>query len=87
MIRGETIKYGAYRKGKQIEEEKQLEKDIINIEAKITNRLNEITEDEINILEEKKNALSDLRKIKTEGVMSRSRCRYEELGEKPSGYF
>ena len=22
-----------------------------------------------------------------EGVMLRSRCRYEELGEKPSGYF
>ena len=51
MIRGEKIKYSAYRKRKQPEEEKQLEKDIINIEAKITNRLNEITEDEINILE------------------------------------
>ena len=84
-IRGETIKYSAYRKRKQTEE-KQLEKNIINIEAKITKRLNEITEDEINILEEKKNALSDIRKIKT-GVMLRSRCRYEELGEKPSGYF
>ena len=84
MIRGETIKYSAYRKRKQTEE-KQLEKNIINIEANITNRLNEITEDEINILEEKKNALSDIRKIKTGGVMLRSR--YEELGEKPSGYF
>ena len=46
MITGETIKYSAYRKRKQIEEEKQLEKDI-SIEAKITNRLNEITEYEI----------------------------------------
>ena len=46
--------YSAYRKRKQIEEEKQLEKDILNIEAKIANRLNEITEDEINILEGKK---------------------------------
>ena len=46
-----------------------------------------MTEDEINILEEKKNVLSDLRKIKTEGVMLRSRRRYEELGEKTSGYF
>ena len=53
-------------------------KDIINIEAKITNRLNEITEDEINILEEKKNALSVLRRIKTKGVMLISRCRYED---------
>ena len=87
MIRGKTIKYGTYRKRKETDEEKQLEKDIINIEANITNRLNEISEDEINILEEKKNAFSDLRKIKTEGVMLRSSCRYEELGEKTSGYF
>ena len=87
MIRGETIKYSSFKKKKQIEEEKQLEKEIENIEAKITNNLNEITEEDINILEEKKNALSELRKVKTEGVMLRSRCRYEELGEKPSGYF
>lgn len=64
-----------------------MEEDIKNIEAKITSRLNEITEDDLNILEGKKNALSELRKIKIEGVMLRSRCRYEELGEKPSGYF
>ena len=64
-----------------------MEKEKENIEAKITNSLNEITEDDINILEEKKNALSELRKVKTEGVMLRCRCRYEELGEKPSGYF
>ena len=64
-----------------------MENEIENIGAKITNSLNEITEEDINILEEKKNALSELRKVKTEGVMLRSRCRYEELGEKPSGYF
>ena len=64
-----------------------MKKDIINIEAKITNRFNEITEDEINILEENNNALSDLRTIKTEGVMLRSRCRYEELGKKNIGIF
>ena len=61
--------------------------EIENIEAKITNSLNEITEDDINRLEERKNALSEIRKVKTEGVMLRSRCRYEDLGEKPSGYF
>jgi hypothetical protein len=31
--------------------------------------------------------LENLRKIKIEGVMLRSKCRYEELGEKPSRYF
>ena len=35
MIRGETIKYSAYRKRKQIEEEKQLGKDIIILKQKI----------------------------------------------------
>ena len=70
-----------------IEEEKQLEKDIQNIEMKITNKLTEISENDINNLEEKKNALADLRKAKMEGVMLRSRCRYEDLGEKPSAYF
>ena len=64
-----------------------MEEDIKNIEAKITSRLNEITEDDLNILEGKKNTLSELRNIKIEGVMLRSKCRYEELGEKPSGYF
>ena len=68
-----------------IEEEKQLENDIQNIEKKITHKLNEISENDISNLEEKKNALADLRKTKMEGVMLRSRCRYEELGEKPSG--
>ena len=51
MIRGETIKYSSFKKKKQSEEEKQLEKEIENIEAKITNSLNEITEDDINRLE------------------------------------
>ena len=52
MIRGETIKYSAYRKRNRLKK-KHMEKDIINIEAKFTNMFNEITEDEINILEEK----------------------------------
>ena len=82
MIRGETIKYSSYKKKMMIEEEKQLEKDIQNIERKITNKLTEISENDINKLEEKNNALADLRKAKMEGVMLRSRCRYEDLGEK-----
>ena len=64
-----------------------MEKDIENIEAKITSNVNEITEHDLNILEGKKNALSELRKNKLEGAMLRSRFRYEELRENPSGYF
>ena len=82
MIRGETIKYSSYRKKSRMKKKNSRKKDIENIEAKITSRLNEITEDDLNISEGKKNALSELRKIKKEWVMLRSRCRYEELGEK-----
>ena len=57
-----------------IEEEKQLENDIQNIEKKMTHKLNEISENDISNLVEKKNALADLRKTKMEGVMLRSRC-------------
>ena len=87
MIRGETIKYSSYREKTAVWRRKTVGRRYKNIEAKITSRLNEITEDDLNILEGKKNALSELRKIKIEGVMLRSMCRYEELGEKPSGYF
>ena len=42
---------------------------------------------QINSLEEKKARLQEIRKCTIEGVMIRSRCRYEDLGEKPSSYF
>ena len=43
--------------------------------------------EEILLLEDKKNKLEEIRKIKIDGVMLRSRCRYEDLGEKPTKYF
>ena len=43
--------------------------------------------EEILLLEGKKNKLEEIRKIKIDGVMLRSRCRYEDLGEKPTKYF
>ena len=35
----------------------------------------------------KKDQLQEIRKHKLEGVMLRSLCRYEDLGEKPTSYF
>ena len=35
----------------------------------------------------KKEQLYEIRKHILEGVMLRSRCRYEDLGEKPTSYF
>ena len=43
--------------------------------------------EEILLLNEKKETLAEIRKKKIEGVMLRSRCRYEDLGEKPTKYF
>ena len=36
---------------------------------------------------EKKEQLTDIRKNKIDGVMLRSKCRYQDLGEKPKNYF
>ena len=43
-----------------------------------------MSEEDLNLSENKKNRLNEIRKHKIEGVMIRSRCRYEDLGEKPS---
>ena len=46
-----------------------------------------MSEEDLNLLENKKYRLNEIRKHKIEGLMIRSRCRYEDLGEKPSSYF
>ena len=46
------------------------------------NNFNDISMDEILMLDEKKEKLEDIRKIKMDGVMLRSRCRYEDKGKK-----
>ena len=38
-------------------------------------------------LDQKKTRLTDIQNEKIEGIMLRSRTRYEDLGEKPSSYF
>ena len=84
-IRGETIKYSSRKKKENNKQEKQLEEDILKLEKKICE--SSANQEEINALDEKKNRLHDLRKNTIEGVLLRSRCRYEDLGEKPSSYF
>ena len=39
------------------------------------------------LLNEKKETLAEIRKKKIEGVMLRSRCRYEDVGENSTKYF
>ena len=86
-IRGETIKYSSYKKTQNIEQELKLENDIKHLEERVQKDLNYISLEEILLLNEKKETLAEIRKKKTEGVMFRSRCRYEDLGEKPTKYF
>ena len=86
-ITGETIKYSSGRKNESIKQETQLEEDIKKIEHDISENLENINSEKLISLNEKKNQLYEIRKHKLEGVMLRSRCRYEDLGEKPTSYF
>ena len=86
-IRGETIKYSSYKKKQNSEQELKLENDIKHLEERVKKDLNNISLEEILLLNEKKETLAEIRKTIIEGVMLRSRCRYEDLGEKPAKYF
>ena len=86
-IRGETIKYSSMKKKLNMEKEIQLEREIKGLEQNINDNLMTIYRETIDSLIDKKNTPAELRQNKIEGVMLRSRCRYENLGEKPSGYF
>ena len=86
-IRGETIKYSSRRKKESIKQETQLEEDIKKIEHDISENLENTNSEKLISLNEKKNQLYEIRKHKLEGVMLRSRCRYEDLGERPTSYF
>lgn len=87
MIRGETIKYSSRKKREKEKLQKQLEEEIAELEKNMTEDFSNFTAENLKLLEEKKNRLYDIRKNIIEGVMLRSRCRYEELGEKPTSYF
>ena len=87
MVRGHTIKYSSVKKKKSLEEEKLLEEEIGNLETEINDDLLNVKEETLQNLSLKKNRLTEIRKLKIEGVMIRSRSRYQDLGEKPTKYF
>ena len=87
IIRGKTIQYSLFKKKKSQEEENKLESEIKVIEDEIYNNLINMSEERLQEYERKKNTLNEIRNEKTEGIMLRSRSRYEELGEKPTKYF
>ena len=87
MIRGETIKYSSRKKKEKEKLQKQLEEERAKLEKSMSEESVKFTVENSTLLEEKKNRLYELRDNIIEGVMIRSRCRYEELGEKPTSYF
>ena len=64
-----------------------LEKEIEWLEQEINYNLLCTGYNNMQLLEQKKNNLINIRRNKIEGAMLRSKCRYQDLGEKPSKYF
>ena len=87
VIRGETIKYSSRKKKRKYPEELKLEEEITKIEENININLLDTDANELNILEDMKTRLQEIRQKKLEGVILRSKCRYEDMGEKPTKYF
>ena len=87
MIRGHTIKYSSIKKKQSLEEERKLQQEINDLEDEINNNILQISEETFQNLSLKKTRLTEIRKNKIEGVMLRSRTRYQDLGEKPTKYF
>ena len=87
MIRGHTIKYSSIKKKKSLEEERKLQQEINDLEDEINNNILQISEETFQNLSLKKTRLTEIRKNKMEGVMLRSRIRYQDLGEKSTKYF
>ena len=86
MIRGNTIKYSSFKKKQQQQQEIKLEQEIKILEDEVNANFLNMTEENLNDLENKKSSLNEIQKEKIEEVMLRSRSRYEDLGEKPTRY-
>ena len=78
MIRGNTIKYSSYKKKQHLKEERKLEQEIKILENEVNRNFLNMTEEALNTLETKKSILNDIQKEKIEGLMLRSRSRYED---------
>ena len=82
-IRSKTISYSTWKKKEFNKLEGSLERDI----GILSNKVAEGDNESIDLLSAKQADLVDVRKIKMDGVLIRSRTRWMECGEKPSKYF
>ena len=81
MIRGPTIKYCTEEKEETTKERKKLEDEINILEVEVNQDIMNIQVEKLHNLLEKKEQLTDIRKNKLDGVMLRSKCRYQDLGK------
>ena len=77
-IRGKTISYASFKKKQTDKTENKLIQEINNLEQENSNNT---------LLEEKREALKDLRTRKLEGLKIRSRAKWIDQGEKVTKYF
>ena len=80
-IRGETIKFSSILKKKTNLKEEELIKDIEHLESTFS------VDTHLDLLEDKKVELEQIRKLKLKGELVRSRIQWLIEGEKPSKYF
>ena len=78
-IRGKSISFSAYKKKTTDSKEKNLIEDIASLEKQNIQNTDS--------LETKKIELENIRKIKMQGQLIRSKAQWCQFGEKPSKYF
>lgn len=81
-IRGKTISYAAYKKKQARQKENKLRSEIKKLEDHHT-----INENDLVLLEAKKEELRLLRQQNIEGMIVRSKIKWIQEGERPSKYF
>ena len=79
-IRGKTISYASFKKKMERGKEQMLLKEINTLQ-------NNLTDDNVKLLEDKLNQLQEIRAIKIQGMAVRSKVRWMTEGEKTSKYF
>lgn len=78
-IRGQTISYATFKKRQESDQQKALETEVQQLEN--ADNIN------VDLLEEKKQELQQLRNKKLNGKLIRSRAKWIQEGEKPTQYF
>jgi hypothetical protein len=79
-IRGKTISYSSYKRKERDKIERDLLKDIDTLECNVNQA-------SIQLLENRKQDLENIRKEKIKGKIIRSRVQWIEEGDKPTKYF